>query len=198
MISAEGHDAFEVADTIAEHLVFAWNYCATLRALQCHARSHPDLLEQNAHFFSTFTFALWDSLFLKLAHCSDRRKEALGFPKLFKQLRASLPPSHYLRQNIAEQERRLTALKARSKVEKWRNQVVAHHTVRSEFDAFYKENVCSLDEIESLIRAYSEILHSFSCDLWKQVFCVEDLEYPAREGVDRLVQSMRNRTEQRS
>jgi len=196
MNPGQADNAFRTTEIIAEHLVHAWNYCATLRALQCYACSCPDVLDRNGHFFSTLTFALWDSLFLKLAHCSDRQKEATGFPKLFKQLRAYLPESHHLRQHIDEQERSLTALEAREKVEKWRNQVVAHHTVKDEFDAFYKENVCSLDEIESLIRTFDGILRSFSRDLWNQVFCIEDLGCLARQGVDRLIQSMKKQNEQ--
>jgi VanZ family protein len=51
-------NAFRTAETIAENLVYAWNYCATLRALQRHAPECPHVLDTNGHFFSTLTFAL--------------------------------------------------------------------------------------------------------------------------------------------
>jgi len=60
------------ADAIGDHLAWAWNYVATLRALQKHARSRPKLIEKHNHFFSTVMFAMWDALFLKLSHCSDK------------------------------------------------------------------------------------------------------------------------------
>lgn len=195
MKSNQECNGFKTAETIAEHLVYAWNYCATLRALQRHARECPDVLDRNGHFFSTLTFALWDSLFLKLAHCSDSRREATGFPKLFKQLRTYLSQSHQLRERVDQQARRLAAVHARQKVANWRNQVVVHHTITSDFEKFYKANVCSLDEIESLVRDLTEILHSFSLDLWDQGFCVEDLGHHAHQGIDRLIQTMKREAE---
>jgi hypothetical protein len=187
----QDRDAFATTEIIAEHLVYAWNYCATLRGFHRHARECPDVLDTNGHLISTITFALWDALFMKLAHCSDRRKEATGFPKLFKQLRAYLPENHHLHSRVAEKERQLASLHAQKKVENWRKQVVAHHTIISNFSQFYKENVCSLDEIESLVRALNDILHSFSLEIWNQGFCVEDLGHHAHQGVDSLVEAMK-------
>ncbi len=183
-------NAFATAKTIAEHLVYAWNYCATLRALQRHAQEAPGTLDAHGHLISTLTYALWDALFLKLAHCSDKRKEATGFPKLFKQLRAYLPTSDPLRNSVDKQERRLAGLHARKKVENWRNQVVAHYTITSDFLEFYKTNVCSLDEIESLVRELNQILHEFSLEIWNQGFCVEDLGQHAQQGVDRIIEAI--------
>src|SRR5881397_2207240 len=66
------------AKIIAQHLAFAWNYSATLRGLQQYARECPTILDRNGHFVATITYALWDSLLLKLSHCSDNRREATG------------------------------------------------------------------------------------------------------------------------
>ncbi|MGH7826748.1 MAG: hypothetical protein ACREQ7_16440 [Candidatus Binatia bacterium] len=178
------------AATIADHLARAWNYCATLRGLQRYARECPAILDSNGHFIATITYALWDSLFLNLSHCSDNRKEATGFPKLFRQLRAHLPEGHELVPQVQAQERRLRGLDVQKKVETWRNQVVAHHTITSDFEAFYKKNVVSLDEIEQVICELNEILHVFTLPLWHQCFMVRDLGQHAREGVDRLVTCM--------
>ncbi|MCL5406003.1 MAG: hypothetical protein M1398_04670 [Deltaproteobacteria bacterium] len=183
-------NAFRTAETLAEHLAYAWNYLATLKALQRHANESPNILDTSPHFFSTIMLALWADLFLKLAHCSDKRKEATGFPKLFKQLRAYLPQPHHLRNRVDKAERQLNLLQVRTKVENWRNLVIAHYTITREFEEFYKKNVCSLDEVESLIRALNALLHSFSVDLWSQVFVVEDMAHHACQGVDRLVQGM--------
>jgi len=179
------------AITIAQHLAFAWNYSATLRGLQQYARECPAILDRNGHFVATITYALWDSLFLKLSHCSDNRKEATGFPKLFKQLRTYLPKPHKLAPQLQAQERRLRGLEVQRKVENWRNQVVAHHTITSDFDAFYKMNVVSLDEIERVIGELDEILHVFMIPLWTQCVMVRDLGQYAREGVDQFVTSMK-------
>ena len=196
MNSEQDSNAFSTAEIIAEHLVYAWNYCATLRAFQRHARKCPDILDRNGHLVSTITFALWDALFMKLAHCSDRRKEATGFPKLFKQLRAYLPKNHPPGDRVLEKERELAGLRTQKKVENWRKQVIAHHTITSDFSEFYKTNVCSLDEIESLVRGLNNILHSFSLEIWNQGFCIEDLGHHARQGVDNMVEDMKrgNRT----
>ena len=187
----QDNNTFATAETIAEHLVYAWNYSATLRALQRHARECPDVLDSNGHLVSTITLALWDALFMKLAHCSDRRKEATGFPKLFKQLRACLPENHPLRDRITEKERELASLQTQKKVENWRKQVVAHHTITRDFSEFYKESVCSLDDIEALARELNDILHSFSLEMWNQGFCVEDLKHHARHGVDKMIKDMK-------
>ena len=187
----QDRNAFKTADTIADHLVYAWNYHATLRALQRHARETADVLDAHGHFISTVTYAIWDALFLEIAHCSDRRKEAMGFPTLFKQLRVYLPEDHGLRGSVDQQERAIASLHARQKLENWRNQMVAHHTTIGESSKFYTRNVCSLDEIEALIRAFNKILHSLSIKMWNQAFCVEDLGSRASQGVDRLVEMMK-------
>ena len=114
----QSKNAFHTAETIAEQLVYSWNYCATLRAFQRYARKCPDVLDTNSHFVSTITYALWDALFLKLAHCSDKRKEATGFPKLFKQIRSYLFEAHQLYQRVDEQERNLADLEVQAKVKK--------------------------------------------------------------------------------
>ena len=55
----------ETADAIADQLSWAWNYIATLRELQRHAFSLPELIDRNNHFFFTITHAMWDALFMK-------------------------------------------------------------------------------------------------------------------------------------
>ena len=187
----QSRNAFHTAEMIAEHLAWAWNYCATLRAFQRHAKESPDTIDAHGHFMSTLIAATWDALFLKLAHCSDRRKEANGFPKLFKQLRAYLQSSDPLCSSVDEQECRLASLHARSKVENWRNKVVAHHTINKDFSYFYEANVCSLDDIESFIKALNEILHDFSLEIWNKVFWVEDFDHFAQRGVDQIMVALK-------
>lgn len=187
---------FRTAEVIAEHLVYAWNYTATLRALQRHARECPDVLDQNRHFISTITYAMWDALFLKLSHCSDKGRKVTGFPKLFKQLRAYLPEGHRVLPEVRKQESRLIHLDAQTTIENWRNQVVAHHTVTGDFDEFYKKNVCSLDEVERLVSDLCDILHAFTIPIWNQEFLVKDLGTHAQTGVDQLVSKMKLGAEQ--
>jgi Sodium/hydrogen exchanger family len=76
--------------TIAEHLAFTSNYVATLRGLQEYASEDPTALDRIGPLTSTIHSAMWNSLVLKLSHCSDTQKNATGFPKLFKQLRGFL------------------------------------------------------------------------------------------------------------
>ena len=189
---------FSTAKTVAEHLAFAWNYSATLRGLQQYTRECPAILKRNEHFVTTIWYALWYALFLKLSHCSDSRKEATGFPKLFKQLRAYLPKRHELVAQVQAQERRLNGLDVQRKVENWRNQVIAHHTITGDFNTFYKENVVSLDEIERMINEMNESLHIFTILLWSQWFMVRDLDKHAREGVDHFVASMKKDAERQN
>jgi hypothetical protein len=63
------------ATAISQHLVFAWNYAATLRSFQRHTRESAAILERTGHFIATITRAMWDALLLQLSHCSDRRSE---------------------------------------------------------------------------------------------------------------------------
>ena len=158
----------DTAAAIADHLAWARTYSATLRALQQYARESPAILDSNGHFVATITYAMWYALFLKLSHCTDLRKEATGFPKLFKQLRAYLPKQHKLFPEIQAQVQRLHELEAQKKVENWRHKVIAHHTITTDFGTFYKKNVVSLDEVERLIDAMNCMLHAFSIPLWNQ------------------------------
>lgn len=138
---------------------------------------------------------MWDALFLKLAHCSDKRREAIGFPELFRQLRAYLPKGHELLGKVKEHEQRIHEMEPQKKVSNWRHQLLAHYTIHGSFDDFYKTNLCSLEEIESLISKYDEILHTYSLPLLEQVFVVKDLGVQAAKGVDRFISCMKNESE---
>jgi AbiU2 len=181
--------------TTAQHLVFAWNDSATRRGLHQYARECPAILDRNGHFVASVTYALWDSLFLKLSRCSDNRKEAIGFPKLIKQLRAYLPERHELTPQLRAQERRLRGLDVQKKVENWRNQVAAHHTIASDFNTFHKMNVVSLNAIERAIGELDETLHIFTIPLWSQWYIVRDLGPHARAAVDQFLASMKKEAE---
>jgi chromate transporter len=82
------------AMAIGQHLAFASNYVATLRGFQKHTRESAAILELTGHFIATVTRAMWEALILKLSHCSDNGRKAIGFPRLFKQLKAYLPEPH--------------------------------------------------------------------------------------------------------
>ena len=183
------------ATAISQYLVYAWNYAATLRGFQRHTRESTAILERTGHFIATITLAMWEALLLKLSHCSDNRREAIGFPKLFKQLRAYLPEHREL---IQAQERRLSVLEIQKKVENWRNQIIAHYTITSGFADFYRDNVVSLDEIEQLLEELDEILHIFAMQLLDKCFMVKDLCEYAHEDVDRLVAGLKKEAESQS
>jgi hypothetical protein len=182
--------------TIADHLGYAWNYAATLRGLQQYARECPDVLDRIGHFITTIYFAMWTALLLKLRHCSDTHKNVTGFPKLFKQLLAYLPSNSELRSQVQTQERRLHGLDIQRRVEKWRNEVIAHHTITGDFDIFRQMTPVSLDDIEPLIDELSKILHVFSVHLWNQYFPVNDIGQYTRGEVDYLVASLKQAAEQ--
>jgi hypothetical protein len=138
---------------------------------------------------------MWVSLLLKLRHCSDTQKTATGFPKLFKQLGAYLPPNSEFRSQVQAQERRLHGLDIQRRVEKWRNEVIAHHTITADFKIFRQSNPVSLDEIEPLVDELSQILHVFTVPLWNQVYAINDLAPHAREDIDQLVASLKKAAE---
>jgi hypothetical protein len=110
-------------------------------------------------------------------------------------MRAYLKGDKLVLQMVKEQEQRLRKLDVQRKIEKWRNQIVAHYTITSGFEAFYREHSVSLDEIERLIGELDEILHAFARPLLGQIFMVSDLGQHAREGVDQLVASMKKDAE---
>ena len=178
----------ETADAIGDQLSWTWNYIATLRELQKHARSHPELIERNNHFFLTITRAMWDALFLKLSHCSDDSKKgrAMGFPKLFKQLRAYKPNDPILHATVKKQEGVLRCLSAKRKVEKWRDEVLAHHTQAATSSDFYQQNKCTLEEVEKLVAKYQRILHAFTFPLLNLGFRIRDHGPRAHRGVKQL------------
>jgi hypothetical protein len=179
---------------IAEHLSLARIYAATLRGLQQYARECPAILERNGHFVGTITYAMWNSLILALSHCSDNGKEATGFPKLFKQLRKYVPKENELFPQIEAQDQRLRRLNIQRKIEKWRNNAVAHRKNISDLATFSKQNLISLDEIEPLIEELLEILHTFSIPLWSEMHDLSDLVQESRRGVDQLITSMKRET----
>jgi hypothetical protein len=173
------------ADTIGDQLAWAWNYIATLRALQRHARACPDAFGKHAHFVLTLTHSIWDALFLRLSHCTDKRKEAIGFPRLFKQVRKYLQPQDALMSKVDEHERELDTLRTKEKIANWRNRVVAHYTLKED-DAFFQDNVCSFEEIEDLISRYQNLLNFYGFKLLDMQFMVKDLGAKAHEAVDRI------------
>lgn len=183
---------------IGDHLAWAWNYAATLRGLQDHTRESRTALERVEHFIATIFYAMWYALLLKLSHCTDEVKHATGFPKLFKQLRSYLPKQHELFPQIQAQKERLSRLDAQRRVKRWRDKVIAHHTITGDFRSFYEDNVVSLDEIEVLLDELNDILHLFSVPLCSEVFAVKDLIPEARKDVDLLVTSLKKEDGARS
>jgi hypothetical protein len=178
------------ADAIGGHLALAWNYVATLRALQKHARSHPKLIEAHNHFFFTITQALWDVLLLKLSHCSDTTKEAKGFPKLFKQLKKYLPEEAALQKTIKKQEKILQRLATQEKVKKWRNEIIAHHTHAADGQQFFEDNQFTLDEVDKLVTKHRDILHAFTFSLFDLGFRIKDHGSRAHKGIKKLFASL--------
>jgi hypothetical protein len=174
------------ADTIGDHLAWAWNYISTLRALQRHAQRCPDIFDKHAHFVSTLTYSIWDALFLKLNHCTDKRKEAIGFPRLFKQIRKYMEEQSAIVSKIDEHEVELDTYGAKHKVGNWRNHVVAHYTLRNGETAFFEDNVCSFYEIEDLISKYQELLNFYSFELLDIQFMVKDFGPKAHEATDQV------------
>jgi len=190
------NNLFRTAEKIADHLVYAWNYCATLRRLQYFSKQCPEVFDANGHFISTIFYAMWDSLFLELSHCTDKRREAIGFPKFFKQLRSYLAEGHQFRKYINKHERLINELEPQKKISNWRNQVVGHYAIIDNVDIFYKANICSIDEIETLISDYNGILHVYSIPLLKHRFKVNDLGKLANRGIDKLIRGMKKETAQ--
>jgi hypothetical protein len=178
---------------IGDHLSLAWNYISTLRAFQKYARSQPELIKRHNHFFFTITRAIWDALFLKLSHCSDdsKRARAIGFPKLFKQLRAYQPDDPALQANVKKQETALQRLATQRKVEKWREQAVAHHTEMANSPQFYEQNKCTLDELEKLVARHEAILHALSFPIFNLGFRIRDHGPRAHRAVNRLMAIMK-------
>jgi len=109
-----------VADILGDNLGNAWNYIGTLDALGAHAKLNRKLFVIHSHFISTVVYAIWDALFLKLHHCTDRHRRAYGFPKLFRLIRHYLPDDTGLLKQVTEDERSLRCGDATAKIEHWR------------------------------------------------------------------------------
>ena len=110
----------------------------------------------------------------------------MGFPKLFKQIRAYKPNGPILNAEVKKQEGVLKQLSAKTKVEKWRNEVLAHHTQAATSIDFYQQNKCTLEEVEKLVAKYQKILHVFTFPLLNLGFRIRDHGPRAHRVVKRL------------
>lgn len=190
----------KTADAIGDQLSWVWNYISTLRELQKYAKTHPELIVRNNHFFFTIMQAMWDALLLKLSHCSDDSKKgkAIGFPKLFKQLRAYKLDDQNLHAILQKQESALQRLSIKLKVEKWRNEILAHHTQAVTSPEFYEKNKCTLKEVEKLVAKYQNILHTFTFPLLNLGFRIRDHGPRAHRGVKKLLIALEKAEQQHS
>lgn len=177
-----------VAGMIGEDLAQSWNYIGILEAMQVHAKRNRKLFLTHSHFISTFVYAAWDSLFLKLHHCIDRQPKACGFPKLFKLTRKYLPKEKDLLRQVKADEQILGSDKAVEKIANWRNQMVAHFTLDDEaFREFYKANQCQIEELKPVITKFQEMLNHYSLILVDMGFRPDDMTKNAFRSVDEFV-----------
>ncbi len=154
----------EVIDVMCENLVRAWNYFHTLEGLQEQAKTQPDTISRFPSLFANIHFALWDALILRLNHFIDRTKRGFSFHRLFKLIRQYLPEEKRLLNKVSADEKRLLSEGGivAEKIEKWRNQVVAHLSPASRNPHFYQENKLHLIEVKKFLLHCGEVIEVYS------------------------------------
>ena len=140
------------AEMIADHIAKARNYAAALEGIcKCAATDKPILLH-HAQFFATIKTALWGAMLLNVHHCLDRRKEALGFHSLFKQIRAYLPEENVPTQAMNEGLQNLLKTEEAKTVARWRSEMVAHVAYdHQSYGHFLKDVPCDFRDIDRLL-----------------------------------------------
>jgi hypothetical protein len=173
-------------DGLCENLVWTWAYYRALFALHEVAKSSPDLLQPYPQFISCLYHGLFDALFLKLYHFLDRSKGASGFPHLFKLLRRYCADDSNLLSQVKLDEKRFAEEINVEKVNKWRNEVVAHLTHRHREPEFFTDNRLHLPEIQGLIAWLEGTVESYSQTVLQRG---NDTRYPS-EAVAREVAAL--------
>ncbi len=144
---------------IADHIAKARNYAATLESICKCTATDKSLLLHHAQFFATIKTALWGAMLLNVHHCLDRRKEALGFHSLFKQICAYLPEEKVSNRAMNEGLQNLLTTEEAKTVARWRSEMVAHvaHDHQS-YGQFLQETPCDFRDIDRLLMGCEQLL----------------------------------------
>jgi len=163
----------KIIDAICDNSAYAWNYYYTLEGLQTLAQNNNSILEKYQHLINSIFYSAWDSLFIRLHHFIEKRKDSISFNYLFKQINKNKISNREILDLISESKKLLEdSLKLKLiKVFKWRNMAVAHigdKLVLTD-NNFYDENKLHLLEVKEILTNFDSIINKFSIRILNRI-----------------------------
>ncbi len=151
----------KIIDQLCENLDYAWRYYFTLEALHEQAKS----IDNYSLFFLTIYHSLFDALFLRIAHFTDRsrRKNVVSLHHLHEKIEKYCPNDHEVKKWISEDRAFLTNHTDLKRIEDWRHKVVAHLSseVFLRDSDFFDENKLHLLEIRKILETFEQVIKKY-------------------------------------
>ncbi len=155
----------KIIDKLCENLDYAWRYYFTLEALHEQAKSDASIIDNYSLFFLTIYHSLFDALFLRIAHFTDKRINVVSFHYLHKKIEKCYPNNDAAKRLISEGRNLLNSntLCNLKKIKDWRNKVVAHLSseVFLQGSDFFDENRLHLLEIRKILNTFERIIKKY-------------------------------------
>jgi len=182
-----------VAEVLDEQLSRAWNYVGLLNTLSKEYDADDRIFKTHSHFFGSIAEPLWDALMLKMHHCVDTRREAHGFPKLFKLIRRCCAADPETLDAVDVLEKSIRTDEVADKIRRWRNEIIAHRAhSKLSFPTFRNKNRCKIHEIGLLVGEYQGVLNRFAVELIQLRFHPYEFNQFASESVRDLIENLKH------
>ena len=150
-----------VVHELSGSLVAAWTYLNLLRGLHEGARANPLAANRFGLLFDQLWRAIFDALFAKIGTLIDRKRNMHSLPNLVTLIRRLGDPGQKAR--LVQVESYLSYKEgAIPKIEKWRNNAVAHRPQNLSKDTFSIENKLDLDDLGVTLKKLEDALNNLS------------------------------------
>lgn len=152
----------KIIDELCKNLDYAWRYYFTLEALHEQAKSDDSIINDYSLFFLTIYECLFDALFLRIAHFTDRRKDVVSLHRLHKKIERYYPNDHEVKAWISEDRAFLTNHTDLKIIEDWRH--VAAHLSSEVFlqdSDFFDKNKLQLLEIKEILEFFEQVIKRY-------------------------------------
>lgn len=155
-----------IIDKLCDNLAYLWNYYHTLIGLQKVTLGNRSVVDEYLNFVNSVFYSTWDSIFLRLHHFVEKRKDTINFDYLFRKIADSEKYDKNINHMILESKSEIESLKKLHlrKIFRLRNCLVAHLSKKVLFydNKFFEENKVSLSEIELILNKLEDIINKFS------------------------------------
>ena len=154
----------QAIDALLDNVYWAWNYYFALEGLHEEYNASPISFAHVPSLTTCFWHALFDALFAKSGQLIDRKQNVRSVHYLFKLIRRYRPEDTEMLRQIEEHERALDvrANTIAKRIANWRNQVVAHLSVKGLNDSFFEENRIALPEFKAFLEQFDGVVQFYS------------------------------------